>query len=511
MDVRTGNDYDAVVIGAGHNGLVCAAYLARQGVRTLLVEARAGVGGTATSESFAGATVNICNCDHLTFRTTPIADELGLASHGLRYVDIEPAQLNGHWDSDGYWSLHHDVDETLESLARSVPADVDGYRRFARDAVPVARLITEAANNPPSRGSLLAHTARRGGRGVATMLRWSRRSALDVLRSYFGDERVYGPALVEGPVVWGLSPDTPGTGLAAIAFALRHVTPVGRPVGGSGALPRALLSAFVASGGVVRLSTRVTSIDCAGEAVRSVTTSDGTVIKANIVISACDPRRTFVEWLGNPPAGAASLVSKWSSMPHQGGYESKMDVVLDTAPLLAGIPETPASTIVISPTVEEMRRGAAGLADGYVMDRPAMLANFPAYADPGLAPAGRHILSLEALYTPYALPGGWHGSDLPDKWLSRLAGRMQPGFLDSVVAQRTVTPDLYESEFHLPMGHATSFPGGPLSAFMGVDRELSRYETPVRGLFLTGAATFPGAGVWGASGRNAALTVIKRL
>jgi len=261
----------------------------------------------------------------------------------------------------------------------------------------------------------------------------------------------------------------------------------------------------------VRLSTRVTSIDCAGEAVRSVTTSDGTVIKANIVISACDPRRTFVEWLGNPPAGAASLVSKWSSMPHQGGYESKMDVVLDTAPLLAGIPETPASTIVISPTVEEMRRGAAGLADGYVMDRPAMLANFPAYADPGLAPAGRHILSLEALYTPYALPGGWHGSELPDKWLSRLAGRMQPGFLDSVVAQRTVTPDLYESEFHLPMGHATSFPGGPLSAFMGVDRELSRYETPVRGLFLTGAATFPGAGVWGASGRNTALTVIKRL
>ncbi|MFM8600996.1 MAG: phytoene desaturase family protein [Actinomycetota bacterium] len=511
MDMRKGSDFDAVVIGAGHNGLVCAAYLARHGVRTLLLEARTDVGGTATSESFAGATVSICNCDHLTFRTTPISDELDLASHGLRYVDIEPAQLNGHWDSDTYWSLHHDVDETLESLGRSVPADVAGYRRFARDAVPVARLITEAANNPPTRASLLGRTAWRGGRGLATMLGWSRRSALDVLRSYFSDERVYGPALVEGPVLWGLSPDTPGTGLAAIAFALRHVTPVGRPVGGSGALPRALLSAFTASGGEVRMSTRVVSIDCVGGGVRSVTTHDGTVIHAPIVVSACDPRRTFVEWLADPPAGAAALVSKWASMPRQGGYESKMDVVLDTAPVLAGMQETPASTIVLSPTVEEMRRGAAGLADGWVMDRPAMLANFPAYADPGLAPAGRHILSLEALFTPYALPGGWQASTLPDQWLSRLAGRMQPGFLGSVVAQRTVTPDLYESEFHLPMGHATSFPGGPLSAFMGVDRELSRYETPVKGLYLTGAATFPGAGVWGASGRNAALTVIKRL
>ena len=89
-----GYDYDAIVIGAGHNGLVCAAYLAKGGLRTLLVEARHGVGGTAASEEFAGATVNICNCDHVTFRTTPIMEELGLAELGLRYLEVEPSQLN---------------------------------------------------------------------------------------------------------------------------------------------------------------------------------------------------------------------------------------------------------------------------------------------------------------------------------------------------------------------------------------------------------------------------------
>src|SRR6187431_2703295 len=94
----TQNDFDAIVVGAGHNGLVTAAYLARAGLRTLLLEARSDVGGTAASEQFAGATVNICNCDHLTFRTTPVIEELGLADHGLRYLDVEPAQHNLTWE-----------------------------------------------------------------------------------------------------------------------------------------------------------------------------------------------------------------------------------------------------------------------------------------------------------------------------------------------------------------------------------------------------------------------------
>ena len=215
MTKRAETDFDAIIIGAGHNGLVTAAYLARHGLSTLLIEARSEVGGTAASEQYGGATVNICNCDHLTFRTTPIAEELNLSAHGLHYIDVEPPQINGDWTTEKFWPLWHDVDRTIDELSIAHPSCVNGYKQFAQAAIPVARLILEAAANPPTRGSLLSTVIRRGGRGVTSMLRMSRMSAADVMRQFFDDEAVIGPAMVEGPVVWGLSPETPGTGLGA--------------------------------------------------------------------------------------------------------------------------------------------------------------------------------------------------------------------------------------------------------------------------------------------------------
>ncbi|MFN5839737.1 MAG: phytoene desaturase family protein, partial [Acidimicrobiaceae bacterium] len=205
------SDFDAIVIGAGHNGLVTAAYLAREGLSTLLIEARSEVGGTAASDHFAGARVNICNCDHLTFRTTPVAEELNLSRYGLSYINVEPPQVNLDWSSQTPWELWHDVEQTVESIAHSHPDSVDGYRRFARAAIPVAKLILDASSQPPTRGSLLSSVIRKGGRGVTTMLRMSRMSAADVMREFFTNEAIIGPAMVEGPVVWGLSPETPGT------------------------------------------------------------------------------------------------------------------------------------------------------------------------------------------------------------------------------------------------------------------------------------------------------------
>ena len=504
------SDFDAIVIGAGHNGLVTAAYLAREGLSTLLIEARSEVGGTAASDHFAGARVNICNCDHLTFRTTPVAEELNLSRYGLSYINVEPPQVNLDWSSQTPWELWHDVEQTVESIAHSHPDSVDGYRRFARAAIPVAKLILDASSQPPTRSSLLSSVIRKGGRGVTTMLRMSRMSAADVMREFFTNEAIIGPAMVEGPVVWGLSPETPGTGLGAVAFALRHVAHVGRPVGGSGALPEALKQSFLQSGGLLRTGTKVVGIVCEGNSVRAVQTSDGATVTARIVVSACDPHRTFVKWLKNPPARAQSLVERWTATPSGEGYESKIDAVTTEPPSLLGRAPV-ASTIIVSPSLAELHRGAQLMQEGRTMPRMALLANSPSVTDSTLAPSGQHVFSLESLYTPYSFTDGWTSKDEPERWLRQFATLAQPNFMDTITEWRVMTPADYETEFHLPKGHATSFAGGPLAAFMGTNPELTRYHTPIKGLYLTGAATFPGAGVWGASGRNTALTVLKEM
>ncbi len=238
--------------------------------------------------------------------------------------------------------------------------------------------------------------------------------------------------------------------------------------------------------------------------------ADGTEITAPVVVSAADPRRTFVEWLRHPPPGTASLVERWRRAPTEDGYESKIDAVLTEMPVFRALDHAPAATLTLVPTLTEMDEAARLMPSGRVIERPGMFINVPSAIDPSLAPRGRHVFSLEVLLTPYRHPGGWPASSEPRRWLELVAARCENDFLGSIEAHRVMTPDVYERQFHLPRGHATSFAGGPLAALRNKDPELTKYETAVRGLYLTGAATFPGAGIWGASGRNCATVVLAR-
>ncbi len=510
-------DVDAIVVGAGHNGLVTAAYLAKAGMKTLLIEARDAVGGTAGSERFAGATVNICNCDHLTFRTTPVMSELALADHGLSYLDVEPSQLNIAWDGSSPWPIFHDVDRTIDALHALHPAEVEGYRRYLKAALPAVKLLFDAANDPPTLGGLARKAIDKRLHGVSTLFSWSRRSAADVMRNYFSSEALRAPGLLVGPMVWGISPEFPGSGLGALTYALRHVATVGRPVGGSGAVPDSLLSAFRSFGGELMTASRVSSIMCDNTGVTGVALADGTQIRSNVVVSACDPHRTFVEWLTNAPTQADDLIARWQTIPHSQGYESKIDAVMTAVPRYRNLDpavfdrlgiDPAACTAAIAPSIAEMHRGYELMTHGEILQRPGLLVNVPTVLDPTMAPAGQHVLSLEAIYTPYNFTGGWSDTAEAERWMQHYSTLVEDGFRASITDWRVMTPPTYETEFNLPQGHATSFAGGPLAALRNKNPELTKYATPVNGLYITGAATFPGAGVWGASGRNAATVVL---
>ncbi|MGF1647465.1 MAG: phytoene desaturase family protein [Kineosporiaceae bacterium] len=518
---------DAVVVGAGHNGLVCAAYLARAGLDVLVLEARDEVGGCAsTVDVLDGARANICSCDHTMVRTTPILEELDLARHGLRYLDVDPSGLHMSWQDRRPWFSFHDVERTLESLALAHPDQVDGYRRYLAAAAPVARLLLDLTAAAPTVPAVLSRLVRRPRPPAALprLLDWSRRSTADVLRRFFTAEALLGPAAATGPAVWGVPPQTPGTGLGALGYAMRHVVPVGRPVGGSGALPAALAGALRAAGGRIRTGVRVDRVLVSGERVVGVRLAGGEVVEAATVVTAVDPATVLVDWLAHPPPSLAAAARRWALRPRRDGYEAKIDAVVTRRPELRdldesvtarlGVAEPLAPQLVVAPTLAQLRENHALLGRGVVAERPVLLAAVPSAVDPALrvgGPDGGHVLSLEALWTPYALPGGWAGSGEPQRWLSAYAELLEPGFLDSVSSWRVVTPEDYERDFGMPRGYAPSFSGGPLAALVGRDRELTRYETPLPGLFLTGAGTFPGAGIWGAAGRNAAAVVLRRL
>ena len=517
-------DVDVVVVGGGHNGLICAAYLARAGVDTLLLEARDTVGGCASTVSDLDARFNICSCDHTLVRAMPFIDDLDLRAHGLQYLEADPATVYMDHDGRPPWMFFNDSERTIESIARNRPSQAKAYRRYLADARPVAELTLEMGVGPASTPRMLARLATRRGRGGLRLLQWSRASALDVLQSYFDDEALIMPGVSNGPSIWGVPPDAPGTGLAGSLYAMRHMVKTGRPVGGSGALTDALAASFVAAGGRLRCGTEVSGLLGDGRGVAGVRLADGTEITAEAVVSACDPAVVASQWLPDPGRRAGRrFVARARSQAPGDGYQSKIDAVITDVPHYPVLEDSKLldlfegrdpneSNFVISPTLAEVAE-AHRLRDlGRVAERPTMMANVPSVLDPSMRSGdGHHILSLEALFTPYDVDGGWDGSPEPARWLQVWSRLLQSGFLSSVDRYRTMTPDRYERELYLGRGYTPSYAGSPLSSLFGRRRELSRHRGPVPGLFLSGAGTFPGSGIWGAPGRNTATTVLRTL
>ncbi len=505
---------DVVIIGGGHNGLACAAYLARGGREVVVLEARDTMGGCASTVDAIGARVNICNCDHTMVLAGGIVDDLDLASHGLTYLDVDPMSTAISWDTASppfvQW---RSIERTIDGLARTDPAAAIAYRRYLDVALPAARLMLDVQRSRPGLPTIGAAAARRGLRGSTTLLRWARSSVLDVMTGFDLPPWMIAAVATSGPAVWGLPPDAPGTGLAALGPAVRHLVGVGRPIGGSGALTDALASAAQAHGAKLITSARVGGLTVRGGRVLGVRLDDGRSIAAPVVVGALDPRTVLLDWLPD------SAVDDAYRQPPGEGYESKLDAVVTQLPRLRALAELPedvlpasarnVATTLVCPTPGQQIAAAAARARGEVSDPPMFMVNTPSVLDPSMRPdADSHLLSLEVLWTPYSLAGGWPGSTQPWSWFERLAGLCEPGLATSVRDWRAVTPPDYERDFGLARGYAPSYGGSVVATLLGRRRELSRYHTAVDGLYLTGAGTFPGAGVWGVSGRNAAATVL---
>lgn len=507
---------DAIVVGGGHNGLIAAAYLARAGLQTILVEARNEVGGCASTVTDLGARFNICNCDHSMIRAMPLLDELDLKDHGLTYLESEISAVHSSYEPVNSWVFRHHVDEHLDTLAKTHPAWVESYRKYLDDALPIARLVIEMARTAPSTGNFLQRVASLKGRGARRLLEWSKKSALDVYETYFDDWRIWMPAVVTGPTVWGVHPSMPGTGLAGALYATKHLIRTGRPEGGSGALTDAIHRSFVAAGGQTLTSAQVVRLETCDQQVTGVSLADGRRIDARCVLVSSDPQKIFTEWLNDPALADRTPIKGWKAQPVHDGYESKLDLVIDGLPVYkfedrlrrsVGDSDLHTPTTVIAPTPSDLEEAHQRRSEGEIATRPSLLINIPTNLDRSMQlDASEHVLSLEVLFTPYT--HNWASTSEPERWLEILDSLCEPGTL-RVKRWRSMTPDRYENEFFMPRGHTPAYAGSPLATLRGKPADLTRHLGPIQGLHLAGAAAFPGAGIFGGAGRNAALRVLR--
>ncbi len=505
---------DVVVIGAGHNGLACACYLARAGLDVVVVEQAAEVGGCIHTRDLPDGRgrLEIGSYEHGGIRGTGVSADLeletrfGLAFHLREEITLAPC------DDGSALPLYSSLERTVEALGEVVGAgDAAAYRDFATWSARAMTLLRAAeAGPPPTLRELAALAEATLGRAGEVLVQTLLSSASNVVRSRFSDGRLQG--LLSHWAAHSQQPPTdPGTSAGALALAGGHGAPAARPVGGSRSTALALERCFAAAGGELRLGAPAERVELAGGRAVAVVCGGERIEAVRAVVSAIDARRLFLG-LVDRAALAPALVEEVSRI-HVGRRnvsELKVDCVLGRLPDVPG-PAGFERAFMLSPnTQDDIERAFAEIGLGLLPSRPPVMIAFPSTLEPGWAPEGRHVLWLSTFVPWRPAAGEWTPESLERAadWALEVAARPLGGPLE-VVERHVTGPGQWVERTGNPYAC-------PNHVEMSIDQllgmrpspSLARYRTPVGRLYLTGAGTHPGGGVTGAPGRNAARVVL---
>jgi len=501
------------VIGSGHNALVAACYLAREGLDVEVVERDSVLGGAvSTVERWPGFAVDRGSSAHIMVRHTGIIEELRLDECGLTYLDMDPWGYApfGPPDDQQAITFHVDLDATCASIAPVCgQRDADAYRSFASDWGARNAAIFAAFQDVPTLGRLGRHLWGVGKAAQVSGMEMSRQFLQPgdkLLDEHFGDERL------KAALAWLGAQSGPPTHEVATAdlvgwTAMLHRLPPGRAVGGSGALTRALAERLRRLGGTVRLGDGAVGIARTSDRVTGIVTSSGDHIAAPAILAGCHVLTTL-ELLGD-----ATLLDRGRRAIRVGNGIG-MVVRLGTSALPrypAGGDPYPAMQL-LAPSRTHLRRAHGDFVSGRPPAEPAVLLMTLSALDPTIAPPGKHTVTAWAQWHPYELSTGERWDDIRDREGQRIVAQVEraaPGFADTIEHVHVQTPLDLERELGLRRGNVMHVEMA-LDAMFGYRPlpELAGYRTPVRGLYLTGASTHPGGGVFGASGRTAAAVVV---
>jgi phytoene dehydrogenase-like protein len=526
------DQFDVAIIGAGHNGLTCAAYLAGAGLRVVVLEKNAVVGGAAVTEEFHPGFRNSVASYTVSLLNPVVIRDLDLRAHGLTIVE-RPAANFWPVDAHRYLLMSHGTAARQQAVAAF--SDKDAQRLPAYDAAlqRAASFLRDLALKPPPNagGGILEVIAgaSHGRRLLGLSLEDKRllldlftKSAADYLAQWFESDVVIGALAFDGIVGAYASPFAPGTAYLLLHYAFGEVN--GKPgvwghaIGGMGAITQAMARAAEARGAVIRTSAPIASLIVQDGKATGVRLQSGEDIAARAVAANVAPKLLFRDLLRDA-AVEPDLRRRFTGLKSGSGV-FRMNVALSELPDFTCRPgktrqDHHGSGIVIGPTVDYLERAYLDARAHSWSKQPVIEMLIPSTLDPTLAPAGRHVASLFVQYVAPRLPAGRSWDDAKDEFADLVMDTVTahaPNFKASVIARQTLSPLDLERRFGLVDGdifHGQMtldqlFSARPVLGYAG-------YRMPVANLYLCGSGAHPGGGVTGLPGRNAAFGIIRDL
>jgi phytoene dehydrogenase-like protein len=524
-----------VIIGAGHNGLVAAFYLARAGLRPIVLERREQVGGAAvTSQIHPG--FHVPTLAHACGPLRPdVAADLGLARRGIEI--IEPAITSFSPSADGRaLVLSRDPAETARHVARRSPRDAERFPAFHRAIVQGASLLADLAREvPPSidrpGASEVWHLLKTGRRfrrlgrpDAYRLLRMAPMPVADLTEDWFDTDVLRAAIATRAVLGTNLGPRSAGTVATLLLDAARNPAAPGAPCfvrGGMGRLTEAIAATAADAGAEIRTGADVAEIDVDDSGVRGVLLATGERIGTELVVSNADPKRTLLE-LVDPVRLDPGFLLRIRNIRARGTL-AKVNLALAALPsftaerdLPDNLPSTEAlgGRVLIAPDIDYLERAFDMSKYGEPPMRPFLECVIPTLTDSALAPEGRHVMSIYVQYAPYDLRRDtWDTArDTLQQTVLETLAEHAPGLPSLVLAAQTITPADLQGTYGFTGGHIHH--GEMALDQLYVMRPLlgwAQHRTPIAGLYLCGAGTHPGGGLSGANGANAARVVIRDL
>ena len=505
--------YDSIIIGAGHNGLICAAYLAKSGQKVLVLESSDNIGGLAASREFhPGFKASVAHT--VSHFPRKIIKDLNLKSFGLKPASQSTSTIGLRPDGN-HVTLNKDTVSGVDEQDVSAYLQYQGMmQRFADTLKPfwlktIPRIGISSLADLMTFGHMGFKLRRLGKSDMREFLRIVALPARDLMDENFDDEILKSMLSWNGLIGSKLAPRSPNNVVLAMLYRLS-----GEQQNGVRNLIEALASAAKDSGAEIRTESAVGRIliekNEAGLKTHGVQLVSGDHIGADRVISAADPQTTFLRL-----AGVENLEIEFTNRIRRlrcEGYVAKLHLALNDLPEFAGL-EKPGDRMIIAPTMDAIEFAFDDAKYGGYSENPVMELVIPSMTDESLAPAGQHVLSAHVMYAPCHLKGGWDKKareDFAARVIDTIA-RYAPGIRDQIIHQELLTPLDLEQGFNVTGGHwhHTEF-ALDQALMMRPTFEAAQYSTPIPGLYLCGAGSHPGGDLSGGPGHNAACEILRQ-